>query len=168
MIREFQTSDIEQVMRSWLIGNEDAHPFIPKEYWRSHYNEVQEAILQAKVFVYAADKKIHGFIGIIDGYIAGIFVDKSYRSCGIGKQLLEYVKQSHSVLSLGVYQKNTRAVDFYRREGFVIVSEQIDEDTGEVDLTMSWERNRSPNCFWIGGTRKGFEKDERDKFYKTT
>ena len=31
-------------------------------------------------------------------------------------------------------------MDFYRREGFVIVSSQADEDTGEFDFTMSWEK----------------------------
>jgi putative acetyltransferase len=67
-------------------------------------------------------------------------VDRSCRSCGVGKRLLEYVKQTHSALSLDVYQKNIRAVDFYRREGFVIVSSQADEDTGEFDFTMSWEK----------------------------
>ena len=43
MIREFQVSDTEQVMQLWISGNEDAHPFIPKEYWYSHFDEVQEA-----------------------------------------------------------------------------------------------------------------------------
>ena len=41
MIREFQTSDTEQVMKIWLSGNEDAHPFVPDGYWRSHFQEVQ-------------------------------------------------------------------------------------------------------------------------------
>lgn len=31
MIREFQTADTGQVMGLWLAGNEDAHPFIPRE-----------------------------------------------------------------------------------------------------------------------------------------
>lgn len=44
MIREFQTSDTEQVMKIWLSGNEDAHPFVPDGYWRSHFQEVQEAL----------------------------------------------------------------------------------------------------------------------------
>ena len=76
MIREFQTSDTEQVMKIWLSGNEDAHPFVPDGYWRSHFQEVQEALLQSKVFVYVTDEKILGFLGMIDNYIAGIFVAK--------------------------------------------------------------------------------------------
>ena len=30
MIREFKISDTEQVMKLWLSGNEDAHPFYIK------------------------------------------------------------------------------------------------------------------------------------------
>ena len=131
MIRQFQMSDTEQVMQIWLQGNEDAHPFIPGKYWRSHFSAVQEQIKQAEVSVYEAEGKIQG-------YIAGIFVSRSYRCHGIGRQLLEYAKQTHSTLSLDVYEKNTQAVDFYLREKFVIVSRQTDEDTGETEFTMSF------------------------------
>lgn len=139
MIREFQMSDTEQVMKLWLFGNEDAHSFVSEEYWRSHFDEVQEALLQAKVFVYDIDGKSQGFIGMMNEYIAGIFVDKSYRSTGIGTQLLTYVKQKYDTLSLSVYQQNSRAVAFYHREGFSILSEGIDEDTGEKEYTMLWK-----------------------------
>lgn len=148
MIREFQMSDTEQVMKLWLFGNEDAHPFVPEEYWRSHFNEVQEALLQAKVFVYDTDGKVQGFIGMMNEYIAGIFVDKNYRSTGIGTQLLTYVKQKYDTLSLGVYQKNSRAVAFYHREGFSILSEKIDKDTGEKEYTMFWENDPLEKQFY--------------------
>lgn len=140
MIREFHTSDTEQVMKLWLAGNEDAHSFIPKEYWRSHFAEVQEDLLKAKVLVCDTDGKIQGFIGMVNEYIAGIFVDKNCRSCGIGKQLLISAKQKHDTLSLSVYQKNTRAVAFYLREGFSILSEAVDEATGENEYTMFWKK----------------------------
>ena len=145
MIREFQTADTEQVMQIWLNGNEDAHPFISKKYWCSNFSMVQEQLLQAEVFVYENDGIIRGFIGITDGYIAGIFVDRKCRSCGIGKHLLEYVKQTHSTLSLGVYQKNKRAVSFYLREGFSILSEELDEATGETEYTMIWKEKMENN-----------------------
>ncbi len=35
MIREFQMSDTEQVMKLWFSGNIDAHSFVPEKYWRS-------------------------------------------------------------------------------------------------------------------------------------
>lgn len=139
MIRKFQKSDINGVMQIWLSGNEDAHSFIPKEYWHSNFSMVKDQILQAEVFVYETDGQIQGFIGIVEEYITGIFVDRKYRSHGIGKQLLDYAKQTHKTLSLSVYQKNKRAAAFYLREGFSITSKELDEATGETEYTMIWK-----------------------------
>ena len=142
MIREFQISDTQLVMQLWLAGNEDAHPFVAKEYWQANFKEVEKQLLQADVFVYDLGGEIKGFVGLMDEYIAGIFVDKAYRSQEIGRQLLEYVKQLHSTLSLNVYQKNERALRFYRENGFTIVSKQNDEHTGEIEFTMIWNKNK--------------------------
>ena len=142
MIREFQISDTQIVMQLWLAGNEDAHSFIAKEYWKANFEEVEKQLLKADIFVYDLNGEIKGFIGLMDEYIAGIFVDKVYRSQGIGRQLLEYVKQLHSTLSLDVYQKNERALRFYRENRFTIVSKQNDEHTGEIEFTMIWNKNK--------------------------
>ena len=42
------------------------------------------------------------------------------QSCGIGKLLLDYIKDKKVSLRLNVYQKNARAISFYQREGFII------------------------------------------------
>lgn len=139
MIRKFEKNDIDGVMQIWLSGNLDAHSFISDEYWKSNYNLVQEQIQQADIFVYEDKGRICGFIGIVEGYIAGIFVDKDYRNHGIGKMLIEYVKQYYDVLTLNVYRKNERAVSFYHRQGFSTISESIDCDTNEVEYKMKWE-----------------------------
>lgn len=139
MIRKFEKNDIDGVMQIWLSGNLDAHSFISDEYWKSNYNLVQEQIQQADIFVYEDKGRICGFIGIVEGYIAGIFVDKDYRNHGIGKMLIEYVKQYYDVLTLNEYRKNERAVSFYHRQGFSTVSESIDCDTNEVEYKMKWE-----------------------------
>ena len=142
MIRKFQNTDIEQVMKIWLCGNEDAHSFIPKDYWKSNYSMVQEQLLQAEVYVYEAEGTVQGFIGIQENYLAGIFVKKEVRSTGIGKQLLDYVKAIHPTLTLNVYQRNRRALEFYKREGFFITLEDIEPDTGKTDYTMYWHHSK--------------------------
>lgn len=45
--------------------------------------------------------------------------------------MLDFVKESRTQLSLNVYQKNTRAIHFYQREG-------LDEATDEKDYVMTW------------------------------
>lgn len=107
MIRKFQISDTEQVMKIWLSGNMEAHSFVPEKYWQSHFKEVQEALQQADVWVYDINGNVHGFIGLINEYIAGIFVDKNYRSKGIGTQLVNFVKEKYYRNLLGgLYREN--------------------------------------------------------------
>ena len=95
---------------------------------------------QAEVYVYEDDKMIQGFIGINDEYIEGIFVSDEMQSRGIGKMLLDYIKDKKDRLQLKVYQKNVRAMSFYQREGFTIQSEEMDEFTGEKEYVMNWNR----------------------------
>lgn len=72
--------------------------------------------MQAEIYVYEQESKISGFVGMQDNYLAGIFVDKNIRSNGIGKQLLEYIKDIRQEFTLRVYKENKGAVDFYERE----------------------------------------------------
>ena len=120
MIREFQRDDINKVADIWLDTNIKAHNFIPAEYWKSNFKSVKEALLLAEVYVYEYDTEIQGFIGLNDEYVEGIFVSGEMQSQGIGKILLNYAKDKRNKLHLNVYQKNARAISFYKREGFEI------------------------------------------------
>ena len=127
-------------MRIWLESNIKAHDFIDKSYWQDNYDLVQAMLPNATIFVYEEKKQIQGFIGLMGNYIAGIFVEESNQSKGIGRALLNYVKESNSELLLKVYKKNVRAVKFYEREDFVILKEQIDDNTCEIEFVMKWTR----------------------------
>mgnify|MGYP004435019523 CR=1 FL=1 len=140
MIRKMQNIDIDRVADIWLKTNLKAHYFIPEQYWTSNYELVKEMMSQAEVYVYENDKKIQGFIGLNGEYIEGIFVAAEMQSRGIGKLLLDYAKDRKLKLLLKVYQKNTRAVCFYQREGFEIQCEGVDDDTGEKDYAMIWQQ----------------------------
>ncbi len=139
MIRKLQKVDINRVADIWLKTNLKAHFFIPEQYWISNYEFVKEMLPQAEVYVYEDDKMIQGFIGVSDEYIEGIFVSDEMQSRGIGKMLLDYIKDKKDRLQLKVYQKNVRAMSFYQREGFTIQSEGMDEFTGEKEYVMNWE-----------------------------
>ena len=139
MIRKLQNVDINRVDDIWLKTNLKAHFFIPEQYWISNYEFVKEMLPQAEVYVYEDDKMIQGFIGVSDEYIEGIFVSDEMQSCGIGKMLLDYIKDKKDKLQLKVYQKNVRAMSFYQREGFTIQSEEMDEFTREKEYVMNWE-----------------------------
>ena len=110
MIRKMQNIDIDRVADIWLKTNLKAHYFIPEQYWTSNYESVKEMMSQAEVYVYEDDKMIQGFVGLSNEYMEGIFVSDEMQSCGIGKLLLEYIKNKKVRLRLNVYQKNTRRI----------------------------------------------------------
>ena len=140
MIRPISLSDIDEVMDIWLKSNIKTHNFVAEKYWQDNYSTVKNEITQAEVYVYINDEdnNILAFVGLVDDYIAGIFVKENARSKGIGKKLLDYVKVLNSKLTLEVYAKNKRAIHFYEREKFVIQSQEIDKDTNEKEFTMIW------------------------------
>lgn len=140
MIREFQKSDMEKVADIWLDANLNTHNFIPSQYWLSKFEIVKEMFLQAELYVFEKENEVQGFIGLYENYIAGIFVQNQFQTKRIGKQLLDFVKDRKEELSLSVYQKNIKAIKFYKRENFEISCENIDEDTNEKEYLMVWSR----------------------------
>ncbi len=139
MIRKFRTDDLEQVMGLWLATNISAHDFISAKYWHANYALVKKMLPQANIWVYEKNNEIWGFIRLQDTYIAGIFVADKAQGKGIGSELLAKAKQQKSQLSLAVYTKNERALNFYQRADFTVVNEQLDETTGQVEYLMKWQ-----------------------------
>ena len=140
MIRALQREDLNRVADIWLDTNLKAHYFIPAQYWKSNYDLVKGMLPQAEVYVYESGQRIQGFVGLNGEYIEGIFVSDEMQSRGIGKLLLNFIKDRRTKLRLNVYQKNTRAKHFYQREGFEIQCEGLDEVTGEKDYVMIWQQ----------------------------
>ena len=140
MIRVLEEKDVDTVAKIWLETNIKTHDFIASNYWKEHYEIIKDMFLQAEVYVYEIEKEIMGFIGLDKEYIEGIFVLDQYQKRGIGKALLNHVKAKKEHLSLNVYQKNLNAILFYQREGFCIQYEDVDENTGEKEYRMVWNR----------------------------
>ena len=139
MIRHLNETDLTEILSVWLNTNLQAHSFIPAEYWKENYDIVKQMLPQAEVYVYEQNGHIAGFIGLMEQEIAGLFVQDTLQSKGIGKQLLDYVKKRKSCLTLHAYRKNQRAVQFYLREQFYIQSQETDSSTGEREYVMKWE-----------------------------
>lgn len=140
MIRKFLKKDLQPVMSIWLNSNIDAHPFISADYWKSNFDSVQEMIPRSDVFVFEKNGAVNGFIGIVNGYIAGIFINKSERGKGIGTELINTAKKFNNRLCLSVYEQNTAAIKFYKKSGFRIESVGLDSDTAQKEYAMVWEK----------------------------
>lgn len=144
MIRPLGISDMDTVLRIWKTSNLQAHSFVPSGYWERNVELVRKAMSEAEVWIYESDGRIVGFVGLAGDYIAGIFVEMECRSRGIGHALLDFLKKRHWFLLLHVYEKNSRAIAFYRREGFECRDRHVEEDTGEMEWTMAWMKENIP------------------------
>ncbi|KAG4092316.1 acyl-CoA N-acyltransferase [Neocallimastix lanati (nom. inval.)] len=142
MIRNLIEEDMKEVMSIWLTSNISTHYYISESFWKSNFDAVRDAIINAETYVYEDNKSIIGFIGLVDDYIAGLFIKEEYRSYGVGRKLLNFCKEQHDKLELKVYKKNEKAIKFYIREGFEKLNESIDEMTKENEYYMMWKKNK--------------------------
>lgn len=139
MIKEFKIDQLDEVMKIWIETNIDAHNFIPKEYWINNYELVKQILPTADNYVFQENNIIKGFIGIIEqSYIAGLFVKKEYQGEGIGYKLIEYSKSKYEHLTLDVFVKNEKALNFYYKNSFEVVDKKINEETKEFEYTMAF------------------------------
>lgn len=142
MIRELKVSEIDEIMEIWLNSTINAHKFIPKEYWKINYDIVKETYIpRAKTFVYIDDGYIKGFISVINNsYIGALFVKVNEQHKGIGSQLIDYVQGRYKALTLGVYEKNETAVEFYRKMCFNKIGQELNTETEELEIIMGWNK----------------------------
>ena len=140
MIRKFRDEDTTNVMTIWTKGNFEAHDFIDKDYWLLNYNKVKnEYLRKAETYVYVENNEIKGFISLLNNeYIGALFVRKEYRKKGVGRKLVNFVKNKYEKLVLKVYEKNINAILFYVSLGFVNQKIQIDKETNEKEYIMEW------------------------------
>ncbi|SDD86596.1 putative acetyltransferase [Paenibacillus sp. UNCCL117] len=138
-IRPFQLEDMEPVLDIWFKGSVTAHDFIQEEYWASMRPEMKNKYLpMSKTYVIDQETKIVGFVSMVDNYLAALFIDVSQQKKGYGKQLLDFVKKQHETITLRVYQRNANAINFYCKNGFEILQEEIDENTSQKEFSMRW------------------------------
>lgn len=141
-IRKFIPSDIEAVMKIWYEGNLEAHDFIEKEYWDRNYAYVKKVLLEADVYVYETNGQVVGFVGMNDGYLEGLFVQKDFRALGFGTRLLEYIKEENDYFTLHVFEKNYGAYTFYENRGLMVRGEEVNEDLLEVEYLMYYKKKK--------------------------
>lgn len=130
---------MDQILDIWLNSNIEAHNFISRNYWLNNYDFVKNALPKADIYVFYQNSEIIGFLGLVKSYIAGIFVKKKARNNGVGRELLDKVKKEKNELILSVYEKNQKAVRFYKQNGFVFKSKYTENETQQVAYELLWK-----------------------------
>ena len=141
MIRAWRSRDLSPLLTLWMESTCFAHPFIDTRYWQESELLVRTAYLPAaKTWVWEENGELEGFISVMDAqFVGALFVRPAAIGQGIGKALMNHVKQRFRWLSLEVYQKNERAVKFYHAQGFRIEESAWQEETRHPTWIMNWQ-----------------------------
>ncbi|MGY5954862.1 N-acetyltransferase [Kosakonia sp. BK9b] len=147
MIREWHNQDLSPLIELWLESTIFAHPFIQESYWHESEALVRSAYLPvAQTWVWEENGELTGFISVMDEqFIGALFVRPAALRRGIGKRLIDHAKQHFSWLSLEVYQKNERAVNFYHAQGFRIEESAWQDETRHPTWIMNWRADQTPS-----------------------
>lgn len=143
MIRSYKLQDTDRVIHIWLESSILAHRFIPAMYWIGKQEDMRNVYLPAShTYVFEDENTglVQGFVSMTGSYLAALFVIPESQGTGIGKALLEHVKERHTEITLNVYAKNEPSVLFYEKQGFRLIKEQTEEGTGEKEFVMKWYR----------------------------
>src|SRR5699024_841196 len=142
MIRAYKENDIDILIDIWYKSSLQAHDFIYSGYWESQIEEMKEKYIpMSETHVITNQTKIIGFISMVEGYLAALFIDVAYQNNGAGKELLKYEKRRRNKIRLKVYKENLSAVRFYEKNGFIIKEELTDEQTNKQQYLMEWTKN---------------------------
>lgn len=142
MIRAYKENDIDILIDIWYKSSLQAHDFIYSGYWESQIEEMKEKYIpMSETHVITNQTKIIGFISMVEGYLAALFIDVAYQNNGAGKELLNFEKRRRNKIRLKVYKENLSAVRFYEKNGFIIKEELTDEQTNKQEYLMEWTKN---------------------------
>ncbi|WP_457582994.1 GNAT family N-acetyltransferase [Ensifer canadensis] len=131
VIRPYRAEDRDQLAAIWLSASRIGHPFLGEERLLTQLEMVRDTYLpMADNWVAEVDGRPAGFIGLIDSFVGGLFVDPEIHGAGIGRGLIEHAATRLGHLDVSVYADNASAVEFYRRRGFVETGRQETDDEG--------------------------------------
>lgn len=140
-IRSNNETEINKLVEIWYEGSLIAHDFIDGDYWKTRQSEMEEKYLpMSETYVVSNEKDIVGFLSMMDNYMAALFIDVKHQGSGYGKGLLDFIKSQRENIQLNVYKKNNNAVDYYLKNGFVVIEETLDEQTSEEEFLMEWKK----------------------------
>lgn len=119
-IREITKNDYKPLRTLFLKERQTTFSFIDTSDF--HLNDFDRGIQGEYVLVAILNEIPIGFISIWlpNNFIHHLYVDKKYHGKGIGTQLLKAtIDKTKLPITLKCLKNNKKAVDFYRKKGFI-------------------------------------------------
>ena len=146
MIRKATEKDLSRIAEIFVFNNRiNYFPIFKSEEYSfgelqvvsmiDHYFG-QEEVLE-NLYVAEECGIVKGFMEVHGTEICKLYVDPCFQSGGIGKKLIEFAISTFDADHLWALEKNTRAIAFYHRHGFMENGEkELEEGTTEYIVKL--------------------------------
>jgi putative acetyltransferase len=142
-LRPYHAADEDAAIDLWLRSWQAAYPDLDftsrLDWWRARW--CTELVVKATIIVAEAQAGIVGFVTVDprNGYLDQLVVAPQAWGSGLAATLLTKAKTlAPAGLELQVNQDNTRASRFYLKQGFAIVGENVNPQSGWPTYAMRW------------------------------
>ncbi len=118
-VKDRTASLTEQLLKLWESSVKATHLFLSEDEIENIKKYVPQALKEVPdLIIIENENQIPvGFMGIAEQHLEMLFISNEERGKGLGKQLLQYGIENHSVNDLAVNEQNPLAKGFYEHMG---------------------------------------------------
>lgn len=128
---------LARILGDWVRETD----WMPQLHSREEDRQFLSHLIEKTQVVVADPVRPVGFVAVDGEEVPALYVLPAARSRGLGKALLDHVRESRARLALWTFQANTGARRFYAREGFSeIARTEGDNEEGLPDVRLEWKR----------------------------
>lgn len=145
-IRKARVEDLSRVAEIYIFNNRiNYFPIFHDEHFSfgelqvipfaEHYLRREDVLNHLYVL---DDGLTRGFLQMQETEICKLYVDPFFQGQGIGSKLIEYAMNKLHGDHLWALEKNTRAISFYQKHGFLLTGEKkVEEGTTEYLVKLN-------------------------------
>jgi putative acetyltransferase len=142
-IRQYQGSDLSDLMAAWENANNLAHPFLKEGFVAQVRKDIPALYLpNADTWVVEANNHVVGFMALLGNEVGAMFLQPEFQGKKIGKMMMDKAQELHGDLELEVFKDNSIGRKFYSEYGFELLEEKVHEPTGEPVLRLKFSANK--------------------------
>lgn len=140
MIRKREEKHNNEIINVWYEASSLAHPFLEADFVEKAKKDLRDIYIpNTETWVYEDNNAVIGFISMLGTEIGGLFVLPNNHFKGIGTQLVNFIKESHSELDVEVFEKNAIGRAFYEKYGFVQINKYYHAESKNEVLRLRYK-----------------------------
>ena len=136
MIRKYADADCEAIIDVWYAASLVATPFLSEDFLAGERENIRTWVFEDK-------GSVVGFLSLIGNEVGAIFVHPDCQGKGIGRALMDHAASLHNDLFLDVFEDNAIGRRFYDRYGFKFEHKHVHEQSGHMQVRLSYRPNES-------------------------